>query len=315
MGGFNTLPYSYFIYILFIWIEKNIKCFKYNSIQKGMVTMNTTAIENNKIFVIREYNNFEDDELSSRTDILEYLYDIRDSITEKIDILTSRANKILNGVRNTRLSMTHHDSRIDDTETHGIIRISAKTAKDLLTVINDMIEEVLCSDDAMFAVVWDCTVYGQRNPRLRAVKKTYIPVYPLKFDKKKLFHLGDVYNANALSVTDESDEIKIMNDFHMTTQFHQGIIGIDMFGVFDSLRLTEEVIATRIKGVYVEESDVDNAIASIKNVNDQLNYCKDCGCYWILTDRNRQFFIDKGLKLPKRCASCRNARKIKMYEN
>ena len=274
--------------------------------------MNTIAIEHNKIFVIREYNNFEDGEPSSRNDILEYLYDIRDNITEKIDILTSRANQILNGVRNTRLSMTHHDSSIDDTETHGIIRISAKTAKDLLTVINDMIEEVLCSDDAMFAVVWDYTVYGQRNPRLRAVKKTYIPVYPLKFDKKKLFHLGDVYNANALSVTDGLDELKVMNDFHMTSQFYHGVIGIDMFGVFDSLRLSEEFITKKIKSVYVKESDVDDAKRSIKDVNDQLMYCKDCNHYWILTHLHRQYFIDKGLKIPKRCASCRQDRKIKM---
>jgi hypothetical protein len=277
-----------------------------------MKMMNKIIDENNKIFVIREYNNFEDEDPSSRNDILEYLYDIRDSITEHIEALKAKATQIVNG---GRLSMTYHDRCINDTETHGSIRISPKTAKDQLMVINAMIEEVLGSDDDMFAVVWDGSVFGQHNPRLCAVKKTYMPVRLLKFDKHKLFYLGDVYNANALSVTDGSDELKIMNDFHMTTEFCQGIIGIDMFGVFDSLRLTEEVIATRIKGVYVKESDVDNAKASIKNVNDQLNYCKDCGCYWILTDRNRQFFIDKGLKLPKRCASCRNARKMKIYEN
>ena len=272
--------------------------------------MNTIAIENNKIFVIREYNNFDDEEPSSRNDILEYLYDIRDSITERIDIMKYKANQILNGVKNPR--WTHHDSCIDDTETHGIIRISAKTAKDILTVINDMIEKVLSSDEDMFAVVWDCTVFGQQNPRLQAVKKTYIPVYPLKFDKKKLFYLGDVYNANALSVTDGSDEIKVMNDFHMNKQFYHGVIGIDMFGVFDSLRLSEEFITSKIKSVYVKKLDVDDAKVAIKDVNDQLMYCNDCNHYWILTYQHRQYFINKGLNIPKRCASCRKDRKIKM---
>lgn len=50
-GLYALLFFSYIVYILFIWIERNIKCFKYNSIQKGMITMikNKAIFKNSKI--------------------------------------------------------------------------------------------------------------------------------------------------------------------------------------------------------------------------------------------------------------------------
>jgi hypothetical protein len=88
-----------------------------------------------------------------------------------------------------------------------------------------------------------------------------------------------------------------------------------MFGVFDSLVISSETITKQIKGVYVEEPDIGNATASINEVNNKLMCCNDCKLYWILTDEERAFFVKKGLKIPKRCKPCRNARKMKMKEN
>lgn len=280
---------------------------------KGGMNMNTVTTYKEKMFIIREYNNFGDEEPSYRNDILEYLYDIRDGINDSIDIMKSKAVRIANG--DTWTTINNRDKCVIDPITHWSIRLSPKTAENDLMVINAIIEEVLGSDDDMFAVVWDCVDFHQMNPRLQVVKKTYIPVYPLKFDKKKLFYLGDVYNANALSVTDGSDELKIMNDFHMTRRFYQGCIGINMFGVFDTLRKSEELITTEIKGVYVEEPDIGNVSSSIDKINNNLMCCSDCKLYWILTDEEREFFVKKGLKIPKRCKPCRNTRKIKMEEN
>ena len=275
--------------------------------------MNTVTTHNEKMFVIREYNNFGDEEPSCRNDILEYLYDIRDGINDSIDTMKSKATRIVNG--DTWATINNHDKCVIDPVTHWSIRLSPKTAENDLMVINAIIEEVLGSDDDMFAVVWDCKAFHQMNPRLQVVKRTYIPVYPLKFDKKKLFYLGDVYNANALSVTDGLDELKVAKDSHMVTPFNQRILGIDMFGVLDSLILSSETITKQIKGVYVEEPDVGNATASINEVNNKLMCCNDCKLYWILTDEERAFFVKKGLKIPKRCKPCRNARKMKMKEN
>jgi len=37
--------------------------------------------------------------------------------------------------------------------------------------------------------------------------------------------------------------------------------------------------------------------------------CASCGAVWILTAKNRWFFIARGLALPRRCESCRHARR------
>lgn len=275
--------------------------------------MNTVTTYNEKMFIIREYNNFGDEEPSYRNDILEYLYDIRDGINNSIDIMKSKATRMANG--DTWATINNRDKCVIDPVTRWSICLSPKTAENDLMVINAIIEEVLGSDDDMFAVVWDCVDFHLMNPRLQVVKKTYIPVYPLKFDKKKLFYLGDVYNANGLSVTDGSDELKVVNDSHMVTPLKQRTLGIDMFGVFDSLILSSESITKRSKGVYVEEPDVDNATALINKVNNKLMCCSDCKLYWILTDEKERSLSKKGFKIPKRCISCRMLRKQKMEEN
>ncbi len=271
--------------------------------------MNTFDTYNEKMFVIREYNNFGDEEPSYRNDILEYLYDIRDRINDSIDIMKSKATRIVNG--DTWATINNHDKCVIDPATHWSICLSPKTVEHDLKVINAIIEEVLGSDDDIFAVVWDCVGCHQMNPRLQVVKKTYIPVYPLKFDKKKRFYLGDVYNANALSVTDGLDELKVVDDFHMVTPFQQRVLGIDMFGLFDTLILSSETITKQIKGVYVKEPDIGNVSSIINEINSKLMCCSDCKLYWILTDEEREFFVKKGLKIPKRCRPCRNARKMK----
>ena len=37
--------------------------------------------------------------------------------------------------------------------------------------------------------------------------------------------------------------------------------------------------------------------------------CSDCGCTFNFTAEEQQFYAEKGFATPKRCGSCRNARK------
>ena len=37
--------------------------------------------------------------------------------------------------------------------------------------------------------------------------------------------------------------------------------------------------------------------------------CKECGNEFELTEKEKKFFIDKGLELPKRCKECRLRRR------
>lgn len=39
--------------------------------------------------------------------------------------------------------------------------------------------------------------------------------------------------------------------------------------------------------------------------------CRDCKLWFLLTDKNQNFYIEKGLKLPSRCKKCRQKRKAK----
>ena len=39
--------------------------------------------------------------------------------------------------------------------------------------------------------------------------------------------------------------------------------------------------------------------------------CKQCGKEFEITEREAEFFLSKGMKLPKRCKECRSANKKK----
>lgn len=48
---------------------------------------------------------------------------------------------------------------------------------------------------------------------------------------------------------------------------------------------------------------------SRENLTDQIVKCVDCGAGFILTSGERQFYVDRGLNLPKRCPECRGRRR------
>lgn len=46
------------------------------------------------------------------------------------------------------------------------------------------------------------------------------------------------------------------------------------------------------------------------NEGDEVKVCKDCGLEFILTKGEADFYKQKALNLPGRCAACRKKRKI-----
>jgi hypothetical protein len=42
--------------------------------------------------------------------------------------------------------------------------------------------------------------------------------------------------------------------------------------------------------------------------------CKDCGTVFEITDRDQEFYNDKGYSLPRRCLECRRKNKAKKLE-
>lgn len=269
--------------------------------------MNTVENKENKIWVIREYND-SDENISYMNDILEYLYDIRDGLKEGIEKRTKNAQSFIsnNGTYRSYLDDKYYFEKAS--------HLKIECLPDNLMVINDLIDEVNGSDDKIYAVVWDKSdqrANAIKNPRLRKVLKTYLPVYDIRFDRKNLFHLGELHNANGISITDNDEALTIMNDYHLTEHLDGiGTITDPIFGIFEHSNSSVEYIEKQLKRIYVHEADedMDRANSILKKINEEVIRCKDCGEYFILSKSHREYYLGKGLSIPKRCSACRLTR-------
>ena len=269
--------------------------------------MNTVNFNENKIWVIREYND-SDENISYTNDILEYLYDIRDGLKEGIEKRTKTAQSFINN-NDTYRSYLDDKYYFDKATNHKIQNIP-----DNLNAINALIEEVNGSDYDMYAVVWDKSDQHRnviKNPRLRRVLKTYIPVHDIRFDRKNLFHLGELHNANGISITDNGEALTFMTDYHLTEHLDvRGTITDPIFGIFENSSSSIDYIEKQLKRIYVHEiyEDMERANSILKKINEEVIRCKDCGKYFILSNSHREYYLGRGLSIPKRCSSCRLTR-------
>lgn len=273
--------------------------------------MNAIEFKETKIWVLREYNDA-DENISYMNDILEYLYDIRDGLEEGIEKRTKTAQSFISN-NDTYRSYLDDKYCIDKAS-----RFRIECTPDNLKVINDLIDEVNGSDYKMYAVVWDKSDQHRnviKNPRLRRVLKTYLPVYDIRFDRKNLFHLGEVHQANAISINDNDGEaLTFMTDYHLTEHLDcRGTITDSIFGIFENSSSSAGYIEKQLKRIYVHEidEDMDRANSIMKKINEEVIQCKDCGEYFLLSKSHREYYLGKGLSIPKRCSSCRLSRREK----
>lgn len=270
--------------------------------------MNTVEFKESKIWVIREYND-SDEDISYMNDILEYLYDIRDGLEEGIEKRVKTAQSFISN-NDTYRSYLDDKYYFDKATNFRIQNIP-----DNLNVINALIEEVNGSDYKMYAVVWDKSDQHRnviKNPRLRRVLKTYCSVYDIRFDRKNLFHLGEVHQANAISIIDNGEALTFMTDYHLTEHLNcRGTITDSIFGIFENSSSSVEYIEKQLKRIYVHEidEDMDRANSILRKINDDVVRCKDCGEYFLLSKSHREYYLGRGLLVPKRCSSCRLSRR------
>lgn len=270
--------------------------------------MNTVENKENKIWVIREYND-SDENISYMNDILEYLYDIRDGLKEGIEKRIENAQSFINN------NDTYRSYRADKYYFDKATNFKIQNIPDNLNVINALIDEVNGNDDKMYAVVWDRSDQRAnviKNPRLRRVLKTYCSVYDIRFDRKNLFHLGELHQANAISITDNGEALTFMTDYHLTEHLDaRGTITDSIFGIFENSESSVQYIEKQLKHIYVHEidEDMDRANSILKKINDEVLCCKDCGDYFLLSKSHREYYLGRGLSVPKRCSSCRLSRR------
>lgn len=93
---------------------------------------------------------------------------------------------------------------------------------------------------------------------------------------------------------------------------------------FDGMRFVADDYPTPISKQTGRELEAtfcsrDGASAAValwnkKEVLDTVKVCKDCGKHYILSESERDWFTEKGLKPPVRCKECRDKRKEKRNE-
>jgi hypothetical protein len=94
---------------------------------------------------------------------------------------------------------------------------------------------------------------------------------------------------------------------HLDTR---GTITDSIFGIFENSASSVEYIEKQLKRIYVLEidEDIERANSILRNINDDVIQCKDCGDYFLLSKSHRKYYLGRGLSIPKRCSSCRLSR-------
>ena len=267
--------------------------------------MNKIIPTDDKVFVIREYCDAEDVKPDALNDILEYLYDIRDILEEGVG---KQYMRLLQEVHNKN---SYHESLKHDFSRYRLhpgycLRISHKT----LNQIDEIIDKVRGSDKGMFAVVWTRERAILSEPRLVSMLHSYLNIYNICFDQKRLFHLSDKpHQANAVSfIDDENDrytEVRILDDYHCKEHY-------DFWNVRDILTPSKSamLINKEANCIYTEaDSNLDNIREGLASINEDIIRCKDCGNYFLLGHNEKCWYAAKGLVTPKRCPSCRKSKK------
>lgn len=254
-----------------------------------------------RLINLLEYAKNEED-MTPGTDILTFLYSIRDSLSEgferrrrdAINVIhggTSKYPHILDFVRHPLLSLYHLEIK-----------------KETFDTINSMIEEVLDeTDTTQYAIVWDIEGYNIADPRFVKITDDKVEIYKILFTPKEKFYTNPAL-AEALSIIVNGEKIIFIND-------HININSFDMIwslhDIFDGRSVSEEKIQSKIKNLFILESDpyLNEMRDAIKEFNKTLMKCKECGKYFELTWSEEMFFEKKGLSIPKRCRQCRAKRK------
>jgi hypothetical protein len=276
--------------------------------------MNKTFEEDDKVIIIREYNEAENPHCLN--DILEFLRAMKNELQTKLD--TKRKY-----FRDKKLEVRHPSGleyiRVpgpgDASESVYHMRVSTKN----LNLVNQMIEHVLASDKKMFAVVFDKDFSVIRigdkwnnvltKPRIVDIKKTYIDVRRIEFSHDKLFHLSDIHKANGISIKDDKTDTSFsyMNDFHLDKEFNYW----ELFGCLDCKEYEDKLIETNMNKkcnhmfVPISKESENEANRALAKFNSIICRCKDCLRYFLRPASEIKYYESKDLELPRRCLVCR----------
>jgi len=265
--------------------------------------MNKTVENHDRTILIDLLEYAKDEEgMTPESDILSFLYSIRDSLSEGLERRRRDAINVIHGGVSSY-------SRMVDSFQHPLFSFyHLETKKATLDSINSMIDEVLDeSDITQYAIAWDIDRYTINNPRFIKTSDDNLYIYEILFSPKEKFYTN-ITLAKALSLIVNGEKFIFMNDPDHEDSFDAVW---SLHDIFDGKSLSEEKIKSKIKKLFILETDpsLNEMRDAITEFNTTLMKCKECGKYFELTWTEKMFFEQKGLAIPKRCKPCRDKRK------
>lgn len=265
--------------------------------------MNKTVENHDRTILIDLLEYAKDEEgMTPESDILSFLYSIRDSLSEGLERRRRDAINVIHGGVSSY-------SRMVDSFQHPLFSFyHLETKKATLDSINSMIDEVLDeSDITQYAIAWDIDRYTINNPRFIKTSDDNLYIYEILFSPKEKFYTN-ITLAKALSLIVNGEKFIFMNDPNHEDSFDPVW---SLHDIFDGKSLSEEKIKSKIKKLFILETDpsLNEMRDAITEFNTTLMKCKECGKYFELTWTEKMFFEQKGLAIPKRCKPCRDKRK------
>jgi hypothetical protein len=265
--------------------------------------MNKTVENHDRTILIDLLEYAKDEEgMTPESDILSFLYSIRDSLSEGLERRRRDAINVIHGGVSSY-------SRMVDSFQHPLFSFyHLETKKATLDSINSMIDEVLDeSDITQYAIAWDIDRYTINNPRFIKTSDDNLYIYEILFSPKEKFYTN-ITLAKALSLIVNDEKFIFMNDPDHEDSFDAVW---SLHDIFDGKSLSEEKIKSKIKKLFILETgpSLNEMRDAITEFNGTLMKCKECGKYFELTWTEKMFFEQKGLAIPKRCKPCRDKRK------
>lgn len=267
--------------------------------------MNLNKEYNKMLFIVREYSNSET--ATANTDILEYLYQCRDSMKSAIETSLKIARTMIKG---KDISFYDEYHRVATTPNGQYIKLTNENRD----VINAIIDDILNDNAEQYVLMWDIEENPRSrrcpelvtNPRLIDFTIETKSVHRVSFDHRKLFHLVED-SIKCVVIQDGKDRVEINEDVYDVSE-------LDLFRIHSmeldrdlGLPLTENQIKgnlTNLKEYVLNPSCIPTKTEKLNNLNKDLIKCKDCGGFFFMSESGKKWFADKGWNIPKLCKTC-----------
>lgn len=151
-----------------------------------------------------------------------------------------------------------------------------------VSMLKTTIDNVLNSNDTYYVI---CEADKDTFPQTVSIKESTIPVYSAKLGENR-----------KVAWTEVDSIVK----YSLKTNL------LEPFNIYDRAGSKTEDKIAHISRAFIGE---DGLYIDPQGMDLTYYKCKECGEYFSITDREEAWYISRGLTIPKRCKTCRDAKK------